>query len=89
MGDKKHENKATRKSISLETKMQIDTSERQSQIGATSNLARIRKNTSSATATTTSSATGITCSKNNTVEEMKKRLSIWIEDEIEHNMPLS
>ncbi|GFW52305.1 hypothetical protein TNCV_2427521 [Trichonephila clavipes] len=79
MGDKKHENKATRKSISLETKMQVirrlDTGERQSQIGAALNLAAsaigtILKNKgkilSSATATTTSSATGITHSKNNT-----------------------
>ncbi|GFX98417.1 hypothetical protein TNCV_4001861 [Trichonephila clavipes] len=44
MGDSKnHENKATRKSISLETKMQVirrlDTSERQSHIGAAFNLA--------------------------------------------------
>ncbi|GFW20224.1 hypothetical protein TNCV_1855481 [Trichonephila clavipes] len=44
MGDsKKHKNKATRKSISVETKMQVirrlDTGERQSQIGAALNLA--------------------------------------------------
>ncbi|GFS98974.1 hypothetical protein TNCV_3896591 [Trichonephila clavipes] len=41
--NKKHENKETRKSISLETKMQeirrLDTDERQSQIGAALNLA--------------------------------------------------
>ncbi|GFU49453.1 hypothetical protein TNCV_2308191 [Trichonephila clavipes] len=44
MGDnKKHENKATRKIIILETKMQVirglDTGERQSQMGAALNLA--------------------------------------------------
>ncbi|GFY16551.1 hypothetical protein TNCV_735781 [Trichonephila clavipes] len=44
MGDNKnHENNATRKSISLEIKMQVirglDTSERQSHIGAALNLA--------------------------------------------------
>ncbi|GFR18294.1 hypothetical protein TNCT_225241 [Trichonephila clavata] len=44
MGDsKKHENKATRKSISLETKIQVirrlDTGEHQSQIRAALNLA--------------------------------------------------
>ncbi|GFX11477.1 hypothetical protein TNCV_1821601 [Trichonephila clavipes] len=100
MGDnKKQENKATRKSISLETKMQVirrlETGERQSQIGAALNLAAstILKNKekimSSATATTTSSATGIIRSRNNTIEEMEKRLSKWIDDEIERNIPLS
>ncbi|GFW24807.1 hypothetical protein TNCV_1960731 [Trichonephila clavipes] len=83
MGDnKKHQNKATRKSISLETKMQvirIDTGERQSQIGAALNLAastirisfknREKKLQSSATATTTSSATGVTLSRNNAIEK--------------------
>lgn len=76
----------------------LDTGERQSQIGAALNLATstirtILKNKekilSSATATTTSSATRITRSRNNTIEEMEKRLSIWIDDEIERNMPLS
>ncbi|GFX09608.1 hypothetical protein TNCV_2029741 [Trichonephila clavipes] len=100
--NKKHENKATRKSISLETKMQVirrlDTGEHQSQISAALNLANstirtILKNKekilSSTTATTTSSATRITRFRNNTIEEMEKRLSITIDDEIEHNMPSS
>lgn len=103
MGDNaKQEKIATRKSISLETKMQVirrlDSGERQSQISAALNLATstirtILKNKekilSSATATTSSSATRITRSRNNIIEEMEKRLSIWIDDEIERNMPLS
>ncbi|GFV72945.1 hypothetical protein TNCV_1329531 [Trichonephila clavipes] len=101
MGDnKKHENKATRKSISLETKMQVirrlDTGESQSQIGtalnlATSTIRTLFKNKekvlSSATATTKSSTIRITRSRNNTIEEMEKRLSLWINDEIKRNMP--
>ncbi|GFT56086.1 hypothetical protein TNCV_811411 [Trichonephila clavipes] len=76
----------------------LDTGERQSQIGAALNLATstirtILKNKekilSSVTVTTTSSATRITRSRNNTIEEMEKRLSIWIDDEIERKMPLS
>ncbi|GFX17827.1 hypothetical protein TNCV_2292761 [Trichonephila clavipes] len=67
------------------------TGERQSHIGAALNLAtstiRIilkykEKILSSVTATTASSATRITRSRNNTIEEMEKRLSIWIDDEI-------
>ncbi|GFW13696.1 hypothetical protein TNCV_1211621 [Trichonephila clavipes] len=76
----------------------LDTGERQSQIGAALNLATstirtILKNKekilSSVTVTTISSATRITRSRNNTIEEMEKRLSIWIDDEIERKMPLS
>ncbi|GFU33559.1 hypothetical protein TNCV_1797781 [Trichonephila clavipes] len=76
----------------------LDTGERQSQIGAALNLATsiiwtILKNKekimSSVTATTISSATRITRSRNNTIEKMDKRLSIWIDDEIELKMPLS
>lgn len=103
MGDnEKQEKKATRKSISLETKMQVikrlESGERQSQISTalnltTSTIRTILKNKekilSSATATTSSSATRITRSRNNIIEEMEKRLSIWIDDEIERNMPLS
>ncbi|GFT97760.1 hypothetical protein TNCV_4229371 [Trichonephila clavipes] len=76
------------KAFSLETKMQVirrlDTGERQSQIGAALNLATstirtVLKNKekilSSATATMTSSATRINRSRNNKIEEMKKRLS--------------
>ncbi|GFV69428.1 hypothetical protein TNCV_2778431 [Trichonephila clavipes] len=75
-----------------------DTGECQSQIGAALNLAistirTILKNKetilSLAIATRTSSATRITRSRSNTTEEMEKRLSIWIDDEIEHSMPLS
>ncbi|GFS47946.1 hypothetical protein TNCV_3599081 [Trichonephila clavipes] len=67
----------------------LDTNERQSQIGAALNLATstiriILKNKekilSSVTATRRSSATKIAHSRN-TIEEMEKRLSIWIEDE--------
>ncbi|GFU75577.1 carcinine transporter [Trichonephila clavipes] len=67
-------------------------SERQSQIGTGLNLttSTIRtiimnkeKMLSSATATTTSSATSITRSRNIIIEEMEKRLSVWIDDEIE------
>ncbi|GFV75346.1 hypothetical protein TNCV_1481921 [Trichonephila clavipes] len=89
--NKKLENKATSKSISLETRMQVirisNTGERQSQIGAALNLATstiriILKNKenilSLAIATTTNSATRITRSRNNAIEEMEKRLSIWL-----------
>ncbi|GFX84366.1 hypothetical protein TNCV_4134761 [Trichonephila clavipes] len=70
----------------------LDTGERQSQIDpalnlATSTIRAILKNKekilSSVTVTTTSSATRITRSRNNTIGEMEKRLSIWIDDEIE------
>ncbi|GFU84924.1 hypothetical protein TNCV_58631 [Trichonephila clavipes] len=76
----------------------LDTGERQSQIGAALNLATstvrtILKNKekilSWVTTTTTSSAPRITRSRNNTIEEMEKQLSIWIDDEIERKMPLS
>ncbi|GFX69931.1 hypothetical protein TNCV_2079111 [Trichonephila clavipes] len=59
----------------------LDTGERQSEIGAALNLAASNKRTilknkekilSSTTATTTSSVTGITRSRNNSIEEMKK-----------------
>ncbi|GFU65951.1 uncharacterized protein TNCV_1397601 [Trichonephila clavipes] len=97
--NEKQENKATRKSISLETKAQVirrlDSGIRQSQISAALNLETTRtilknkgKILSSATTTTSSSATRVTCSRNNIIEEMGKRLSIWIDDEIERNMPL-
>lgn len=103
MGDNKNqEKKATRESISLETKMQVirrlDSGEHQSQISAALNLAtstiktilkKKEKILSSATATTSSSATRITRYRNNIIEEMEKRLSIWIDDEIERNMSLS
>ncbi|XP_015186874.1 PREDICTED: tigger transposable element-derived protein 1-like [Polistes dominula] len=71
---------------------------RQSYIGielnlSTSTIRTILKNKekilSSATTTTTTSATKITRSRNNVIEEMEKRLSIWIDDEVERNIPLS
>ncbi|XP_035214767.1 tigger transposable element-derived protein 1-like, partial [Stegodyphus dumicola] len=102
MGDNEKEKKATRKSISLKLKMEVirrlDSGERQTLISAslnlpTSTIRTIMKNKekilSSATATTSSSATKITRSRNNIIEEMEKRLSIWIDDEIDRNMPLS
>ncbi|GFR09786.1 hypothetical protein TNCT_737991 [Trichonephila clavata] len=76
----------------------LDTGERQSQIAAALNLATstirtLLKNKekilSPASVTATSSATRITRSRNSTYVEMEKRLSIWIDDEIERNMPLS
>ncbi|GFV38199.1 hypothetical protein TNCV_4791851 [Trichonephila clavipes] len=76
----------------------LDTGESQSQIGAalnlvTSTIRTILKNKgkilSSVTSTTTSSATRITRSRKNTIEEMEKRLPIWIDEEIERKMPLS
>ncbi|GFS93695.1 hypothetical protein TNCV_798261 [Trichonephila clavipes] len=76
----------------------LDTGERQSQIGAalnlvTSTIRTIFKNKvkilSSVTATTTSSATGITRSRNNTIEEMENDFLHWIDNEIERKMPLS
>lgn len=90
MSDKeKEEKKAIRKSISLETKMQLirrlDSGERQSQISAALNLVTLtrtilknkEKILSSAAATTSSSVTRITRSRNNIIEEeMEKRLSI-------------
>ncbi|GFT70370.1 hypothetical protein TNCV_2658161 [Trichonephila clavipes] len=100
--NKKHENKATSKSISLETRMQVirrsDTGERQSQIGAALNLATstirtILKNKenllSLAIAIPSSLQLELPLSRNNAIEEMEKRLSTWIDDEIERNIPLS
>ncbi|GFW26121.1 hypothetical protein TNCV_3396171 [Trichonephila clavipes] len=100
--NKNHENKDTSKSISLKTKVQVirrlDTDERQSYIGAALNLENstirtILKNKenilTSAAATTTSSPTRITRSRNITIYEMDSRLSIWIDNEIERNLALS
>ncbi|GFV34047.1 hypothetical protein TNCV_309531 [Trichonephila clavipes] len=83
--NKKHESKATRKSSSLEIRIQgirrSDTDERRSQIGAALNLATstiriILKNKekilSLTTATTTSPATRITRSRNNTIEDIEQ-----------------
>lgn len=94
--------KTTRKSISLDIKMQVlrrlENGERQVDIGSalnlsTSTIRTILKNKEkiklSATTTTTSSATKITRSRSNIFEEMEKRLCIWIDNEIERNMPLS
>ncbi|GFW43095.1 hypothetical protein TNCV_1474901 [Trichonephila clavipes] len=76
----------------------LHTGERQYRIGAALNLANgtirtILKNKEkilpSATVTTTSSATRITRSRNITIYEMDSRLSMWIDNEIERNLPLS
>ncbi|GFT88337.1 hypothetical protein TNCV_5074371 [Trichonephila clavipes] len=76
----------------------LDAGERFSQIGAalnldTSTIRTILKNKvkimSSVIATTTSSATRVIRSRNNTIEETEKLLSIWIDDEIERKMPFS
>ena len=76
----------------------LDAGERQTQIGtdlnlSTSTIRTILKNkekiVSSATTTTTTSSSRVSRSRNYTIEEMEKRLSIWIDDEIERNMPLS
>ncbi|GFU77592.1 hypothetical protein TNCV_3499641 [Trichonephila clavipes] len=72
----------------------LDTGERQFQIGAALNLATsthtirtILKNKEKILLSVT--ATRITRSINITIYEMDNRLSIWIDDEIERNMPLS
>ncbi|GFW60096.1 hypothetical protein TNCV_4893481 [Trichonephila clavipes] len=76
----------------------LGTGERQSSIGAALNLAtstirtilKIKEKVLlSVSATTTCSAIRITHSRNNTIEEMEKRLPIWIDDEIERKMSLS
>lgn len=43
---------------------------------------------SSATTNTATFATRITGSRNNTIQEKKKLISIWIDDEIKRNMPI-
>ncbi|XP_066253832.1 tigger transposable element-derived protein 1-like [Euwallacea similis] len=72
--------------------------ERQVDIGNTLNLSTstvrtILKNKDkiklSATTTTSSSAAKITRSRSNILEEMEKRVCIWIDDEMERNLPLS
>ncbi|GFW22456.1 hypothetical protein TNCV_1432061 [Trichonephila clavipes] len=60
----------------------LDTGERQSQIGVALNLA-------TSTIRSSVTATRITRSRNNTKEEMEKRLFIWIDVESERKMPLS
>ncbi|KAK2578210.1 hypothetical protein KPH14_000944 [Odynerus spinipes] len=103
MSDSKEEkDKMKRKSISLEVKIQVirrlNAGERQVDIGcalnlSTSTIRTILKNkekiVSSATTTTATSVTKITRSRSSVIEEMEKRLSIWIDDEVERNMPLS
>lgn len=101
-GCKENKSKMTRKSISLDIKMQVlrrlENGERQVDIGnalnlSTSTIRTIVKNKDkiklSATTTTSSNAAKITRSRSNILEEMEKRLCIWIDDEIERNMPLS
>ncbi|GFS86344.1 hypothetical protein TNCV_1681021 [Trichonephila clavipes] len=77
----------------------LDTIECKSHIGSALNLATSTHTTRtilnneekillSATATTTSFATRITHFRTIAMYEMDNRLSIWIDDEIERNMPL-
>ncbi|GFX43905.1 hypothetical protein TNCV_4111841 [Trichonephila clavipes] len=70
-----------------------DTGELESQVGAALNLAistirTILKNKEKILSLAIATTTRITRSRNNTIEEMEKRRSIWIDDEI-GNMPLS
>ncbi|CAH2316589.1 tigger transposable element-derived 1-like [Pelobates cultripes] len=94
--------KGKRQSIPLDVKIQaldrLDKGERQVDIGAdlhlpTSTIRTILKNKdkihTSATTSTASSAKKITRSRSYALEEMEKRLSIWIDDELDRNMPLS
>lgn len=52
-------------------------------------LQKKEKILASPTATTTYYATRITRSRNNTIEEIEKRFSVWTDDEIQCNMPSS
>ncbi|CAH2302071.1 tigger transposable element-derived 1-like [Pelobates cultripes] len=103
MSERKEEQaKGKRQSIPLDVKIQVldrlDKGERQVDIGAdlhlpTSTIRTILKNKDKictlATTSTASSAKKITRSRSYALEEMEKRLSIWIDDELERNMPLS
>ncbi|CAH2306756.1 tigger transposable element-derived 1-like [Pelobates cultripes] len=99
---KEEQAKGKRQSIPLDVKIQVldrlDKGERQVDIGSdlhlpTSTIRTILKNkdeiSTSATTSTASSAKKITLSRSYALEEMEKRLSIWIDDELERNMPLS
>ncbi|CAH2327286.1 tigger transposable element-derived 1-like [Pelobates cultripes] len=103
MSERKEEQaKGKRQSIPLDVKIQVldrlDKGERQVDIGAdlhlpTSTIRGILKNKdkirTSATTSIASSAKKITHSRSYALEEKEKRLSIWIDDELERNMPLS
>lgn len=91
-----------RKSLSLELKLQVlrrsEAGERQIDISNSLNLApstvrTILKNSAkiklSGSTSTKMSVTKITRSRSNIIEEMEKRLSIWVDDQTQRNMPLS
>ncbi|CAH2283238.1 CENPB DNA-binding domain-containing 1 [Pelobates cultripes] len=102
MSERKEEQaKGKRQSIPLDVKIQVldrlDKLERQVDIGAdlhlpTSTIRTILKNKdkipTSATTSTATSAKKITRSRSYDLEEREKRLSIWIDDALERNMPL-
>ncbi|CAH2325675.1 tigger transposable element-derived 1-like [Pelobates cultripes] len=102
MSERKEEKaKGKRQSIPLVIKIQVldrlDKGECQVDIGAdlhlpTSTIHTILKNKDkirTSVTTTVSSAKKITRSRSYALEEMEERLSIWIDDELERNMPLS
>ncbi|KAM4642161.1 putative CENPB DNA-binding domain-containing protein 1 [Discoglossus pictus] len=97
---KEEQAKGKRQSIPLDVKIQVldcmEKGECQVDIRtdlATSTIRTILKNKNkirtSATTSTASSAKKITRSRSYALEEIEKRLSIWIDDEMERNMPLS
>ncbi|GFX32643.1 hypothetical protein TNCV_887831 [Trichonephila clavipes] len=74
----------------------LDTGERQYKIGAALNLAISTRTIFKNKEKILSSATvqqrqvlQLELPVLETIQEMEKRLSIWIDDEIEHNMPLN
>ncbi|XP_066489716.1 tigger transposable element-derived protein 1-like [Tiliqua scincoides] len=94
--------KQSRKNITIDLKMQvlqcIEAGERQVDVGrrlglGTSTIRTILKNGEkikrSAKSTTPQSATKTSRSRNILLEKMEKRLSIWIEDQTQHCVPLS
>ncbi|KAM4663440.1 putative CENPB DNA-binding domain-containing protein 1 [Discoglossus pictus] len=98
---KEEQAKDKRQSIPLDVKIQVmdrlEKGERQVEIKAdlhlpTSTICTILKNKdkihTSAKTSTASSTKKITCSRSYALEEMEKRLSIWIDDKLERNIPL-
>ncbi|KAM4706993.1 putative CENPB DNA-binding domain-containing protein 1 [Discoglossus pictus] len=95
---KEDQAKLKRQSIPLDVKMQVLDRLEKGDFGAnlklgTSTIRTILKNKekikSSATTSTASSDKKVTQFRCYALEEMKKRLSIWIDDEVERIMPLS
>lgn len=94
--------KQSRKNITIDLKMQviqcIEAGERQVDVGrrlglGTSTIRTILKNGEkikrSAKLTTPQSATKTSRSRNILLEKMEKRLSVWIEDQVQHCVPLT